>query len=82
MMSIKDISASTELDRKAMTEVRGGDATIISTNAQSSWQHGAGGLVNVNDSSQSLLSFNKAADNDVVLKKIEEVAVGFGNTVI
>jgi len=82
MLTIKDISASKELDRAAMTEVRGGDATILSTNAQSSYQSGLGGLVNVNDSTQNLLSSNVALDNDVVVKEIQKVAAGFGNVVL
>ena len=81
MLTIKDISASKELDRAAMTEVRGGDATILSTNAQSNAQFGAGGLVNVNDSTQNLLSSNYADDSDFRYTEIQKVAAGFGNLV-
>ena len=80
MMTIKDISASKELDRKAMTEVRGGDANILSTNVQGSFQSAVGGLVGVNQSTQSLNAFNSAVDyKDLDVLKF---AIGAGNLVV
>ena len=82
MLTIKDISASKELDRAAMTEVRGGDATILSTNAQSSAQLGFGGLVNVNESAQNQFASNIAQDNDFKYEQITNVLLGAGNAAL
>lgn len=83
MLTIKDISASKELDSKAMTEVRGGDAAVLSTNYQSLNQLNVGpSLVNVNSANQGLFSSNNAIDNDVEIEKITNVAAGFGNFAI
>jgi hypothetical protein len=82
MMTIKDISASTELDSKAMTGVRGGNAAILSTNVQKSSQNGLGGLVNVNDSSQGLFSLNSTKDSDLRYIEIQKVGAGYGNFVL
>ena len=80
MMTIKDLSASKELDRKAMTEVRGGDANILSANSQGSIQSAFGGLVGINESTQSQNSFNSAVDyKDLDVLKF---AIGAGNLVV
>jgi len=80
MLTIKDLSASKELDHTAMTEVRGGDANIISTNLQGSAQNAVGGLVGVNESFQSQNVFNSAVDyKDLDVLKF---AIGAGNFVV
>ena len=80
MLTIKDLSASKELDHAAMTDVRGGDANIISTNVQSSAQKAAGGLVGINESFQSQNVFNSAVDyKDLDILKF---AIGAGNVVV
>jgi hypothetical protein len=80
MLTIKDLSSSKELDRAAMTDVRGGDANIISTNGQASAQNALGGLVAVNESAQSQNVFNSAVDyKDLDVLKF---AIGAGNFVI
>ena len=80
MLTIKDLSASKELDRTAMTEVRGGDANIISTNVQGSAQNAFDGLVAVNESAQSQNVFNSAVDyKDLDVLKF---AIGAGNFVV
>ena len=80
MLTIKDLSSSKELDRTAMTEVRGGDANIISTNRQGSSQNAAGGLVGINQGFQSQNVFNSAVDyKDLDVLKF---AIGAGNEVV
>ena len=80
MLTIKDLSASKELDRTAMTEVRGGDANIISTNVQGSAQNAVGGLVGINQSAQSQNVLNTAVDyKDLDVLKF---AIGAGNFVV
>ena len=80
MLTIKDLSASKELDHTAMTDVRGGDANIISTNVQSSAQNALGGLVGINQSAQSQNVFNSAVDyKDLDILKF---AIGAGNVVV
>ena len=80
MLTIKDLSASKELDRTAMTEVRGGDANIISANAQSSTQNTLGGLVAISQSTQSQNVFNSAVDyKDLDVVKF---AIGDSNAVV
>ena len=76
MMTIKDLSTSKELDRKAMTEVRGG-GDVFSTNAQGSTQSAVGGLVAVNESTQNLFSENSAFDSKYIEKTL--VAIGQNN---
>ena len=73
MLTIKDLSASKELDVKAMSEVRGG-GNVFSTNAQGSSQSAVAGLVAVNDSTQNLLSSNTAFD----YKDVQNTLVGIG----
>jgi hypothetical protein len=80
MLTIKDLSASKELDHAAMTDVRGGDANIISTNVQSSAQNALGGLVGINESAQSQNVFNSAVDyKDLDILKF---AIGSGNVLV
>ena len=80
MLTIKDLSTSKDLDRTAMTEVRGGDANIISTNVQGSAQNAVGGLVGINESAQSQNVFNSAVDyKDLDVLKF---AIGAGNLVV
>ena len=76
MLTIKDLSASLELDRKAMTEVRGG-GDVFSTNVQGSSQSAVGGLVAVNESTQNLFSANSAVDYTDIQKTL--VAIGQNN---
>ena len=73
MLTIKDLSASKELDVKAMSEVRGG-GDVFSTNAQGSSQRAVAGLVAVNDSTQNLLSSNTAFD----YPRVQNTRVGIG----
>ena len=73
MLTIKDLSASKELDVKAMSEVRGG-GDVFSANGQSSFQGSAAGLVAVNDSTQNLLSSNTAFDYEAA----QNTLVGIG----
>ena len=80
MLTIKDLSASQDLDRTAMSDVRGGDANIISTNVQGSAQNALGGLVGINESAQSQNVFNSAVDyKDLDVLKF---AIGAGNLVV
>ena len=80
MLTITDLSASKELDHAAMTDVRGGAATIVSTNVQSSAQNAVGGLVGINESVQSQNVFNSAVDyKDLDVLKF---AIGAGNVVV
>ena len=73
MLTIKDLSASKELDVKAMSEVRGG-GDVFSTNLQGSSQSAAAGLVAVNESTQNLLSSNTAFD----YTSVQNTLVGIG----
>ncbi len=74
MLTIKDLSASKELDREAMSELRGG-GDVFSTNSQTSFQTGDAGLVVVNENRQDLFSVNEAID----LKYIEKTLVAIGD---
>ena len=76
MLTIKDLSASKELDVKAMSEVRGG-GDVFSANGQSSLQGSAAGLVAVNESTQNLLSSNTAFD----YTDAQNTLVGIGQNV-
>jgi len=76
MLTIKDLSASKELDVKAMSEVRGG-GDVYSANGQSSFQGSAAGLVAVNESTQNLLSSNTAFD----YTEVQNTLVGIGQNV-
>ena len=77
MLTIKDLSASKELDVKAMSEVRGGGGDVYSANGQSSFQGSAAGLVAVNESTQNLLSSNTALD----YTDAQNTLVGIGQNV-
>lgn len=70
MMTIKDLSVSKELDRKAMTEVRGGgDQTVVqSANAN------ALGAIAVNDIHQSAFAVNEEYQSFDITKN--QVVVG------
>ena len=74
MLTIKDLSASKELDREAMSELRGG-GDVFSVNDQTSCQAGNAGLVVVNENRQDLFSVNEAID----LKYIEKTLVAIGD---
>ena len=74
MLTIKDLSASKELDVKAMSEVRGG-GDVYSANSQSSSQSAVAGLVAVNESTQNLLSSNTAFD----YTEVQNTLVGIGS---
>ena len=50
MLTLKDLSADKALDRKALTEIRGG--TIFNTVGQSAVSTGVGGLVGISDVDQ------------------------------
>ena len=50
MLTLKDLSASKELDRKALIEVRGG--SIYNTTVQGASSVGSGGLVGISDVDQ------------------------------
>ena len=50
MLTLKDLSASKELDRKALAEVRGG--SIFNTTVQGATSTGVGGLVGISDVNQ------------------------------
>ena len=76
MLTIKDLSASKELDVKAMSEVRGG-GDVFSTNAQGSIQGATAGLVAVNEGTQNLLSSNTAFD----YTEVQNTLVGIGENV-
>ena len=60
MLTLKDLSADKELDRKALSEVRGG--SVYNYNAQGAASFGAGGLVGVSEVTQGQSVFN--TDND------------------
>ena len=60
MLTIKDLSASQELDREAMTEVRGG--SIFNQNAQLASSTGMGGLVGISEVSQLQSVYNNDSD--------------------
>ena len=77
MLTIKDLSASKELDVKAMSEVRGG-GDVFSANGQSSLQGSAAGLVAVNDSTQNLLSSNTAFDYTDAQNTLVGIGQNFG----
>ena len=73
MLTIKDLSASHELDRAARSEILGG-GDVFSANTQNSFQNANAGLVAVNGSTQNLLATNSAVD----WTYSEDVFVGIG----
>ena len=60
MLTLKDLSADKELDRKALSEVRGG--SVYNYNAQGASSTAFGGLVGVSEVTQGQSVFN--TDND------------------
>ena len=58
MLTLKDLSANKELDRKALAEVRGG--SIYNTTVQGASSTGVGGLVGISDVDQ----FQSVVNND------------------
>jgi len=80
-MNIKDLSSSKELDRKAMTEVRGGGTTtIVSNTGQSLNQSSFGGVASVVEGYQSQNVFNNAVDyTDLDVLKF---AIGTSNVLV
>jgi hypothetical protein len=76
-MMIKDLEASVELDSKALSEVRGGDAGVISANNIVGTQASAGGGLTVQNQESQLWSQNAAFDNDFTSEtNITTVALG------
>jgi hypothetical protein len=75
MITIKDISDSKELDRKAMTEVRGGgDQTVV----QSANGVATGGLLALNQIDQNVVALNNEYSSFDLTKN--QVVVGsFGS---
>jgi hypothetical protein len=63
MLTLKDLSADKELDRKALSEVRGG--SVFNTTVQGASSSATGGLVGVSEVNQGQFVFN--SDNDVYL---------------
>ena len=60
MLTLKDLSANKELDRKALTEIRGG--SVYNTAVQGASSTGVGGLVGISEVSQCQFITN--LDND------------------
>ena len=76
-MMIKDLEASVELDSKALSQVRGGDANVISANSISGIQNSQGGGLTVQNAESALFSQNTATDNDVAIRyDVTTVALG------
>ena len=73
MLTIKDLSASHQLDREARSEILGG-GNVFSSNSQTSLQNANAGLVAINESAQSLFATNNAVD----WAYQEDVFVGIG----
>ena len=72
MMTIKDLSASKELDRKAMTEVRGGSQEINSqTVAQAS-------LEQVNYGGVAVALQDTSAHSEIFATNVEDNSTTFG----
>ena len=62
MLTLKDLSADKELDRKALTEVRGGFINNVAL--QDAYSTGVGGLVGISDVDQHQLVSNYYSDFD------------------
>jgi hypothetical protein len=79
MMTIKDLSVSKELDRKAMTDVRGGGQTINSTTVANAAQtvQNLGGVVAAvqTPSATSVINASNVEDYSV---KYEDYSNKFG----
>jgi len=65
MLKIETLSASKELDHKALADVRGG--SVYNTSFQGASSYGAGGLVGISEVSQGQFVYN--SDNDVHLSE-------------
>ena len=79
-MIIKDLEASVELDSKALSEVRGGDAGVISANTIAGNQVSAGGGLTVQNQESLLASANTAQDNDVSFK-YDSTTIALGSVI-
>ena len=75
MLTLKDLPADKELDRKAMTEVRGGG--VNSTNVQNGVASGVGGFLGYGEVTQNLLSHN--SDDDIKLSHEYAILIGSPN---
>jgi hypothetical protein len=73
MLTLKDLSADKELDRKALTEVRGG--SVYNTSIQGASSSATGGLVGYSSVSQGQFIYN--SDNDISLS--QEYAFNIGS---
>jgi hypothetical protein len=81
MMTIKDLSVSKELDRKAMTDVRGGGQTInsiTSANAAQTVQNLGGVVAAVQ--TPSATSLINASNHEDYSTKFEDYSNTFGYT--
>jgi|AP12_2_1047962.scaffolds.fasta_scaffold99658_1 hypothetical protein len=80
MLNIKDLSATQELDSKAMTAVRGG-GDVYSSIEQKNIGKADSGFVSVVEGTNNLLSENNAIDTTFKLSKtdITNVAAGQHN---
>jgi len=74
MLTIKDLSADKEMDRKALIEVRGGSANTV-TNLADVHSVGTGGFVG--NSQVTVNQFGFISDNDFDLS--EEYAFNIGS---
>jgi hypothetical protein len=75
MLTLKDLSADKELDREALTEVRGG--SVNSTNVQNGVAFGEGGFLGYGEVTQNLLSHN--SDDDIKLSQEYALLIGSPN---
>ena len=74
MLTLKDLSADKELDRKALNEVRGGSANTV-TNLAEVHSVGTGGFVG--NSQVTVNQFGFISDND--LNWSEEYGINIGS---
>jgi len=65
MLNIENLSASKELDRKALSDVRGG--SVYNYSGQGAASSGVGGLVGISEVSQGQFVYN--SDNDLSLSE-------------
>jgi len=65
MLTLKDLSADKELDRKAMTAIAGG--SVYNTSVQTASSSASGGLVGISQVNQGQFVFN--SDNDIDLSE-------------
>ena len=76
MLTIKDLSTSKELDREALTEVRGG--SIFNQTGQLASSTGVGGLVGISEVSQFQSVYNNDSDFDFSEDYSFNIASPFG----